>query len=71
MDRTVDSAAAQQRAVGGIDDGIDIERGDVADYKLDMSLVDFDCEERRGFHFPRHGRAKAQLRAEDPAISIR
>ena len=35
MDRAVDAAAAEQRAVGGIDDGVDIEPGDVADDDLD------------------------------------
>lgn len=29
MDRTVDPAAAQQRRVGGIDDGFDREGGDI------------------------------------------
>ena len=50
VDRAIDAAAAEQRMVRGIDDGIDIEGGDVADQKLDLSLVDFDGGERRGRH---------------------
>ncbi len=50
MDGAVHAAAAEQRAVGGIDDGIDLERGDVADHKLDMRVAGFDGEERGGGH---------------------
>jgi hypothetical protein len=30
MDRAIDAAPAEQRGIGGVDDGIDIQPGDVA-----------------------------------------
>jgi hypothetical protein len=35
MNRPVDATAAEQRAVGGIDDGVDVQRGDVGDDDLE------------------------------------
>src|SRR6266446_4805735 len=35
MDRAVDTAAPEERAIGGIDDGVNIELGDVADDGFD------------------------------------
>jgi len=31
MDGAIDAAAAEQRGVGGVDDGVNAERGDVGD----------------------------------------
>ena len=50
MDRAIHTAAAEQRAVRGIDDGVDIERGDVTDQKFDRCGTGFDGEERSGGH---------------------
>ncbi len=36
MDRAIDPTAATQPAVGGVDDGIDIEGGDVGDEDLEV-----------------------------------
>jgi hypothetical protein len=47
MDGAVDAAAAQQRAVGGVDDGLDIERRDVGDADLEPRRCDFGGEEGR------------------------
>ncbi len=45
MDGAVDAAAAQQRAVGGVDDGADLERGDVGDHNIEPRLADFGAEQ--------------------------
>ena len=29
MDRAIDAAAAEQAAIGGVDDGVDVKRGDI------------------------------------------
>ena len=44
--RAVDTPAAQQRAVGGIHDCIDIERGDVGDDDVEDCLADLGGEPR-------------------------
>jgi hypothetical protein len=36
MDRAIHAAASEQRLVGGVDDRVDVERGDVAFDDLDM-----------------------------------
>ena len=40
MDGAVDAAAAEQRPVGGIDDGVDVERRDVGDADLEPRRSD-------------------------------
>src|SRR5689334_13281605 len=45
MDCTIDAAAAQQRPVRRIDDGVDIERGDVGDADFDERGADGCGEE--------------------------
>ena len=42
----IDAAAAEQRAVGGIHDCIDIERGDVGDDDVEDCLADLGGERR-------------------------
>jgi len=44
MDRAVDSAAAEQRAIGGIDDRVERERRDVGDDDLKRRRADLACE---------------------------
>jgi hypothetical protein len=36
VDRAVDAAAAEQRAVGGVDDGVDLKRRDVGDDDVEL-----------------------------------
>ena len=50
MDGAVDAAAAEQRGVGGIDDGIDVERRDVGDADLEPRRSDLGGEQRRDAH---------------------
>jgi hypothetical protein len=45
-DRAAHTAAGCQRCIGRIDDGIDVERGEVADQEIDVSLTGFDGEKR-------------------------
>src|SRR5262245_14843671 len=45
MDGAVDAAAAEQRPVGGVDDGPHIERGDVRNADLEPRRSDFGGEE--------------------------
>jgi hypothetical protein len=45
VDRSVDSTAAEQRAVGGIDDGVNVELGDVGDHDLEAAGADLGCHE--------------------------
>src|SRR5215467_3005409 len=40
MDRAVDPAAAPQRAVRRIDDGVDVERGDAGDADFELRRAD-------------------------------
>src|SRR5262245_61077408 len=51
MDRPVDSATAEQRRIGGVDDGVDVEGGDVGFKDLDTvrhgNLATFDTRIRR------------------------
>ena len=47
VDRTIDPAAAQQRCVCRVDDGIDRERGDVGDHDLQSRRTDFGGEKRK------------------------
>src|SRR6516164_2524106 len=58
MDGAVDAAAAEQRSVGSVDDGPDIERGDVRDADFEPRRADFGGGEGRG-----HGSMVAQTRA--------
>ena len=51
MDGAVDAAAAEQRSIGGIDDGLDVERGDVGDADVEPRGSDFGGEQGRG-HAP-------------------
>ena len=46
MNRAINSAAAQQRAIGGVNDSIDIQLGDIAADDGDLS--------RGGFHYRRN-----------------
>src|SRR3954470_14130381 len=46
VDRAVDPAAAQQRGVCRIDDGVDRERGNIGDYDLKPRRPKFDTEKR-------------------------
>ena len=48
MDGAVDPAAAKQRAVGGVDDGRDVERGDVGDDDVEPRVADFSGEGGHG-----------------------
>src|SRR5262249_22628654 len=45
VDGAIDAAAAEQRSVGGVDDGLDIEGGDVGDADLEPRGSDFGGEE--------------------------
>src|SRR5262249_49584259 len=63
MDGAVDAAAAEQRSVGGVDDGPDIERRDVRDADFEARRADFGGEEGSG-----HGSMVAQLRARRSAL---
>ncbi len=45
MDGAVDAAAAEQRAVGGVDDGVDVKRGDVGDVDVENGVADFGAEQ--------------------------
>ena len=49
MDRAVHAATAQQALVRRIDDGISIERGDVADHDIKPDMSRFGSEEWRWF----------------------
>src|SRR5262249_6179539 len=62
MDGTVDAAAAEQCPVGGVDDGPDIERGDVRDADFEPRRADFGGEEASG-----HGSMVAQSHARRSA----
>ena len=44
MDRAVDAAAAEQAFIRGIDDGVGIERGDVADEDIEPDRSRFRAE---------------------------
>ena len=44
MDGAVDAATAEQRAVGRVDDGLDIERRDIGDANLEPRRCDFGGE---------------------------
>ncbi len=46
MDRAVDAAAAEQRPVRRIDDGIDVKRRDVGDADFEPGGADFGDQER-------------------------
>ena len=48
MDGTVDSAATEQRPVGGIDDRFHLERCDVGDADFETRLPDLGDQEGRG-----------------------
>jgi hypothetical protein len=65
MDGAVDAAAAEQRPVGGVDDGPDIERGDVRDADLEPRGSDFGGEEGSA-----HGEIVAQSRARRSATGF-
>ena len=47
MDGAVDAAAAEQRGVGGVDDGVDVERRDVGDADLEPRRSDLGGEQGR------------------------
>ena len=58
MDGAVDAAAAEQRRVGRIDDGVDVERRDVGDADFEPRRADLGGQERwRGWG---HGAMVAQ-----------
>jgi hypothetical protein len=46
MDSAVHAAAAEQGTVGGIDDGIDIQRGDVGNTDFEPGRSDLGREKR-------------------------
>src|SRR4029078_122971 len=46
MDCTIDAAAAEQRTVGGVHDGIDIERGDIGHENFEPGRAHFGGQER-------------------------
>src|SRR5262249_46414127 len=50
MDRTVDPAATEQRAVRRVDDRVDVQRRDVGDTDLQPRRADLGGEEGRGDH---------------------
>src|SRR6202030_4316104 len=45
MDRTIDATAAEQRLIGGIDDGVDRKRGDIGNADLKSRGADFGNEQ--------------------------
>src|SRR5262249_30951642 len=65
MDGAIDAAAAEQRSVGGVDDGPHIERGDVRDADLEPRDSDFGGEKGNG-----HGEMVAQSRARRSALRV-
>ena len=46
VDRAIDPAAAEQRGVGGVDDGVDRERGDVGDHDFELRRPNFGGKQR-------------------------
>ena len=40
MDRAIDAAAAEQRGIGGVDDGVNAKRGDVGDDDFEPRRTD-------------------------------
>jgi hypothetical protein len=58
MDRAIDPATAQERRLGGVDDGIDRERGDVGHDDLEPRRPNLGGEKRCG-----HGRNLPRLTA--------
>jgi hypothetical protein len=50
MDGAVDAAAAEQRGVGSVDDGVDVERRDVGDADLEPRRSDISGEQGRDAH---------------------
>src|SRR6188472_1569537 len=50
MNGAVNAAAAEQRPVGGVDDGIDVERGDVGDADLEPRGADMGAEQEGDAH---------------------
>jgi hypothetical protein len=51
MDRAVDPAAAEQRAVRRVDDGVDRERGDVGNHDVEPRRPGFGAADRAGLAF--------------------
>ena len=45
MDRAIDAAPAEQRGVGGVDDGVNAQGGDVRDDDLDARGADLACRQ--------------------------
>ena len=50
MNGAVDAAATEQRPVGRVDDGIDVERRDVGDANLEPRRSDIGGEQGRDAH---------------------
>ena len=48
MDGAVHAAAAEQRTIGGVDDRVHVERGDVSDLDLQQRRADFRGELSHG-----------------------
>ena len=69
MDRTVDSAAAKQRIIRRIDDGIDIEGRDVGDDDVVARRADLS-RERRQAGAPRVTPFSANIFCNSPAWNI-
>ena len=63
MDGAVDAAAAEQRAVGGVDDGVDVERGDVGDEDVEPRRADFGGEQGHAKSTLSRARQRARERA--------
>jgi len=40
VNRAIDTAAAQQRAVGCVDDGVHIKRGDIGNHNIEQRFAD-------------------------------
>ena len=50
MNGAVDAATTEQRPVGGVDDGVDVERRDVGDADLEPRRSDTGGEQGRDAH---------------------
>jgi len=48
VDRTIDTPAAKQRGVGGVDDGVNAQSRDVGDDNLDARVADLARRQNQG-----------------------
>ena len=66
VDCAVDTAAAKQALIGGVDDRVHVERGDVGDDDLEPRRPDFGGEQGHGRSIARRAAARAGYCATQP-----